>query len=274
MTRIGMCDLDGTHYRETLEVSLCDHLVAEGVVPESAFAKSREIRRSWKRREAAYEQLTAVHWREVSEAFKGLSVETVQRVAGKMIAEIGGNVYLFTRIFIKALHVCKIPVIAISGTNQETAQVFGDAHGYDRVIGTEYAREDGVFVGGVAYWPGEGNKRDIAQKLLAEYKADPEQCIAIGDTVNDYGMLRSVGHAIAFNATRELERHVRESSSEWNRSIGMVTERKDRLRIERFFPDMRSRMQARECALEDILPKDVAAVMRELLGPMCTYDGR
>jgi HAD superfamily phosphoserine phosphatase-like hydrolase len=272
--RVALCDFDGTHFRETLEVSLTDHLIARGIVPESAFAKSREIRRSWKRRDSSYEQLTEAHWQEVSEAFKGLRVEMVQAVAREMIDEIGGNVYTFTRLLIKAMHACDIPSIGISGSNREVAEIFGKAHGYDRVVATEYAREDGVYVGGVAYWPGEGQKRGIAQQVLAEYGADPEQCIAIGDTVNDLGMLKSVGHAIAFNATRELESLVRASSSEWSRPIGLVTERKDRVRIERFFPDKRSKMQARECPLEDFLPVDVAAKLRELLGPMCPYDGR
>lgn len=271
---VALFDLDGTDFRETLEVSLSHHLVAAGVVPASAFAKSHQIQHSWKRRNSSYEELTQAHWREVSEAFKGLSVDAVRDVARQMIEEIGGNVYLFTRELRKSLKLRGYKLIAISGSNQETAEVFGDAHGYDRVIGTQYTRENGVFIGGVTYWPGEGGKREIAKKVLEEYGASPERSIAIGDTVNDFGMLQSVRYPIAFNATRELERLVRSSSSEWSRTIGMVTERKDRLRIERFCPDMRSRMQARECSLGQMLPADVAKELTERLGEMCAYDDR
>lgn len=272
MTDVALCDLDGTHFRETLEVSLADHLIASGLVEASAFAKSHEFRRAWKRRDIAYPELTDAHWREVSEAFKDLPVDAVRDVSRQMIEEIGDNVYVFMRELIKSLHACKYTVIAISGSNQETAEIFGKAHGYDRVIGTEYARENGVYVGGVAYWPGENNKRDIANKLLAEYGASAERSIAIGDTVNDYGMLQSVRYPIAFNATRELEKLVRESSSEWSRNIGMVTERKNRLRIEKFYPDVRSRPRACECTIDDMLPKDVAGELKQRLGPMCVYD--
>lgn len=274
MNGIALCDLDGTHFRETLEVSLSHHLVAKGVVEPSAFAKSHKLQHAWKQRNSSYEELTQAHWREVAEAFKGLSVDAVRDVARQMIEEIGGNVYQFTRQLVKSLHACGYTVIAISGSNQETAEIFGNAHGYDRVIGTQYTRENGVFVGGVTYWPGEGQKRAIAQQLLKEYEIPAERAVAIGDTVNDFGMLQSVRYPIAFNATRELEKLVRSSSGEWSRNIGMVTERKDRLRIERFYPDMRSRMQARECSLGEMLPTDVAKQLTERLGDMCAYDDR
>jgi HAD superfamily phosphoserine phosphatase-like hydrolase len=272
MTRVALCDFDGTHFRETLEVSLADHLIASGLVQASAFAKSHERRRAWKRRDLTYPELTEAHWREVSEAFKGLSVDAVRDVARQMIEQIGSHVSLFMREFVKSLHACNYTVIGISGSNKETVEIFGEVHGYDRVIGTEYAREDGVYTGGVAYWPGENNKRDISKKLLEEYGASPESSIAIGDTANDFGMLQSVRYPIAFNATRELEKLVRESSSEWSRNIGMVTERKNRLRIEKFYPDQRSRPRACECMLEDMLPKDVAEELTRRLGPMCVYD--
>lgn len=272
MTDVALCDLDGTHFRKTLEVSLADHLISSGLVEASAFAKSRVFYDAWKRRDLDYPQLTDAHWREVSEAFKGLPVDAVRDVARQMIEEIGANVYVFMRELMKSLHACKYKVIGVSGSNQETVEIFGQAHGYDRVIGTEYARENGIYTGGVAYWPGENNKRDIAKKLLAEYGASAERSIAIGDTVNDFGMLQSVRYPIAFNATRELEKLVRESSSEWSRNIGMVTERKNRLRIEKFYPDQRSRPRACECTLEDMLPKDVAEELKSRLGPMCVYD--
>jgi HAD superfamily phosphoserine phosphatase-like hydrolase len=272
MTDVALCDFDGTHFRETLEVSLAHHLISAGLVEASAFAKSHELQRAWKRRDLAYTELTDAHWREVSEAFKGLSVDAVRDVARKMIAEIGANVNVFMRELVKSLHACEYTVIGISGSNHETVEIFGQVHGYDRVIGTEYARENGVYTGGVAYWPGENNKRDISKRLLEEYGASAERSIAIGDTVNDFGMLQSVRYPIAFNATRELEKLVRESSSEWSRNIGMVTERKNRLRIEKFYPDVRSRPRACECMLEDMLPKDVAEELKKRLGPMCVYD--
>lgn len=209
MTRVALCDFDGTHFRETLEVSLADHLIASGLVEASAFAKSHERRRAWKRRDLTYPELTEAHWREVSEAFKGLRVDAVREVARQMIEQIGLHVSLFMREFVKSLHVCKYTVIGISGSNKETVEIFGEVHGYDRVIGTEYAREDGVYTGGVAYWPGENNKRDISKKLLEEYGASPESSIAIGDTANDFGMLQSVRYPIFQRNPRAREARAR-----------------------------------------------------------------
>ena len=145
---VALCDFGGTHFRETLEVALADHLIASGLVEASAFTKSHERRRAWKRRDLTYPELTEAHWREVSEAFKGLSVDAVRDVARKMIAEIGANVNVFMRELVKSLHACKYKVIGVSGSNQETVEIFGQAHGYDRVIGTEYARENGIYTGG------------------------------------------------------------------------------------------------------------------------------
>ncbi|MCO6453157.1 MAG: HAD family phosphatase [Caldilineales bacterium] len=47
-----------------------------------------------------------------------------------------------------------------------------------------------------------GGKGPIVRSLLSQWKIDPAQCLAVGDTGSDIDMFREVGHAVAIRPAR------------------------------------------------------------------------
>lgn len=75
-------------------------------------------------------------------------------------------------------------------------------------FGTELEKKNGVFTGEViGRIMKDEHKRDKAIELAHEYGIDLEKSYAYGDSIHDYAMLRSVGHAALVNPKSKLGKH-------------------------------------------------------------------
>ena len=103
------------------------------------------------------------------------------------------------------------PVYICTAASQEMAQLLSLVLSFDGGVGSRSEVLDGVYTGreGGLFTYREGKAQAIRE--LAQRKGfDLSECYAYSDSESDLPMLRAVGHPVAVNPDRELERVARE----------------------------------------------------------------
>jgi len=75
--------------------------------------------------------------------------------------------------------------------------------GFDYSISNDLLHENGILTGKVKIQVYYDQKAEWVKKILGQFGVKPEECIAIGDSVGDLDMFRTVGFSIAFNSSCE-----------------------------------------------------------------------
>lgn len=272
--KVGIFDVDGTIYRDSLNIDLIDRLRAMGALTGERFAKSDRLRRQWKNREGldAYESFAEalVHVIEKERAFS-CRADDVRRVCTDLVDEKGRQVYEFNRELIYALRELEYVLVAVSGSPKPVVDEFVRQFGFHHVRATEYEIVDGAYTGKILSLPVH-DKAAAIREVLEQINAAPEDVIAIGDTTSDYSMLASVRYPVAFNPSRKLKQRIRdEGVGIWTRRPGIVTQRKDDISVMRFGNDLSYRPRLEECALDEIFPRDVSELLYKRLGSYLQY---
>ncbi len=266
--RIAFFDVDGTIFRWSLEISLMDELMRRKIVPRRAFLLSQGLRMRWKAREASYEEFSDAFVADITTgALDDVSVAEMVEVAKDVVEQLGRNVYVFTRELIATLKESDYLLVAVSGSRREIVEIFAQRFGFDRIVATEYARAGDRITGRVVSWPG-ADKGQVVRETLATCGLSAGSALAVGDTAQDLPMLEACFHAIAFNPSLKMERVIRRQTAEdtFHPPRGIVSERKDNVRIGRFTSDGNGRARFGECPLREILPHDVATRLALRLG--------
>lgn len=231
MKPLALFDLDGTFFRWQLYHELVFELKNEGVfAPETAERLDTALiewqakRRTW--RDYEHEVIHALEPR-----IKDLSIELLERTARRVVSRSGHKVYNYTKHLLDSLKSKGYYTLAISGSQQEIAEIFAEQYGFDACIGALYGRTGDHFSGEIVrYVP--GRKHEIIQEYLSEHpELSLAGSVAVGDSEGDTSMLELVERPIAFNPSSGLLEIAKE------RGWDIVIERKNIAYLIRKGPD-------------------------------------
>lgn len=205
-SKFAVFDIDGTLFRWQLFHELVFELNAHGLFPpdvskrlEQAFLHWRGLQASWN----DYEQeVVAAITTNITE----ITPKQLEAAAELVVARSGHKVYAYTANLAKKLKSEGYLLVAISGSQQEIAEIFAKKHGFDYCIGMVHERTDaGIFSGDFERFVID-KKGQLLQEFVAEKQLSFSDSYAIGDSASDAAMLEIVEHPIAFNPNSELYR--------------------------------------------------------------------
>lgn len=196
---LAVFDIDGTVFRWQLFHELVAELGKQGLFPqevakniEDKFFQWRALQASW----ADYEN-------EIVNAIQTNIVEIppskLNECAQIVIDRSGHKVYNYTSNLAKKLKSEGYYLLAITGSQQEIAELFAKKHGFDNCIGSlmkideqgNYTKDYERFV--------IGNKATILQEFLNQNGFSLSASYAIGDSAGDSQLLELAENPIAFN---------------------------------------------------------------------------
>lgn len=204
MKPLALFDLDGTFFRWQLYHELVFELKNQGVFAtetaerlDTALVEWQAKRRTW--RDYEDEVIHALEPR-----IKDLSVELLERTASTVVSRSGHKVYNYTKQLQESLKAQGYYTLAISGSQQEIAEIFAKQYGFDACIGALYARTGDHFSGEIIrYVP--GRKHEIIQEYLKDHSdLSLAGSVGVGDSEGDISMLELVERPIAFNPSSGL----------------------------------------------------------------------
>jgi phosphoserine phosphatase len=80
-------------------------------------------------------------------------------------------------------------------------------YGFDYSVSNDLLQENGVLTGKLKIQVYYDKKAEWVKKILKQFRVEPEEAIAIGDSKGDMDMFQMVGFSIAFNsACKEIEK--------------------------------------------------------------------
>ena len=105
-----------------------------------------------------------------------------------------------------------VPTYLATASPQELADSIARSLGMTGALGTVSETVDGVYTGRLEQPIAHGAEKAVrVRELLASIGADPEQCWAFSDSVNDLPMLAMMGHPVAVNPDRALMQIARQN---------------------------------------------------------------
>lgn len=204
MKRFVVFDIDGTLIRWQLYHAVADALAKRGHISPEDYAKLRDARMIWKRREKPtsfkdYEKELIEIYEQV---LRSLSTEQFEEATDAVFTEYKEQVYIYTRNLIKQLKANDYLLFAISGSQIEIVEKVAEFYGFDDCVGTVYVQKSKRFTG--AKIIGSADKAKTLQKLIDKHNVVMEGSVAVGDSASDIPMLEMVEQPIVFNPERQL----------------------------------------------------------------------
>lgn len=267
--KIAVFDIDGTFYRWSLLIDLVEYLMKLQRILPSHFVESEALRKQWEERETGYTNYIntlVIEWEQ--RALGGLAEVEVVNAAREVLARKRNRVYMFTRELLGSLKACGYACAAISGSPKQIVEVFGQAWGFDYVLGTELVLDRrGIFSRDQSKAVKHTMDKGLAyEAVVKKLDVDTDGSIAIGDSSSDLSMLNKVEFPIAFNPEATLLKSARQTG------LAVVLERKNVITALRTLPNMTNmEMTAflfREVLWSDILPIDVAEELKKRLAKL------
>jgi HAD superfamily hydrolase (TIGR01490 family) len=112
-------------------------------------------------------------------------------------------------------HAAGRKVVIVSSAPAEVVGPLGEFLGADQVIATRARIDDeGLYTGELEFYAYGPYKAEAIRALAAVEDIDLAGSYAYSDSITDVPMLETVGHPVAVNPDRDLERHAREH--EWD----------------------------------------------------------
>jgi HAD superfamily hydrolase (TIGR01490 family) len=202
--KLAVFDIDGTLFRWQLFHELVFEIKNQGLLPiheahklDQAFIDWRALKASW----SDYEEKVV---EAIQNNIKNINPDKFESAAQAVFNKSGHKVYNYTSKLAKQLKSDGYFLLAITGSQQEIAELFAKKYGFDECIGAVHRRTaDGKFDGSY-----ERFVVDKKGKLLSEFAEANgfafKDSYAIGDSSGDIEMLELVDHPIAFNPNETL----------------------------------------------------------------------
>lgn len=220
--RLAIFDIDGTIFRSSLVIELCNALVRKGIFPKSTDKQIRREYLAWLNRKGTYDAYINKVVKIYTTHIKGKQFKAVNKIARQVIANQKDRVYRYSRDLIKQLKKQNYFLVAISGSPSYIVEEYARTIGFDKFYGTEMEVKNGHFSGAIVSVDSAFHKAKIIKSLVNVYPSiNLKQSIAVGDTQSDIAMLSLVGHPIAFNPNLQLAKHAKK------RGWRIIVERKD-----------------------------------------------
>lgn len=227
MRTAAFFDIDGTLYREGMITAMFKFMINSEIIDKTLwYEDAKDKYQRWEKRVGNYDDYLIRIAEIYTESIKGLHSSHIKFIAQKVIEKNGDKVYQFTRDRMKWHREQGHLVFTISGSPLELVREISKKYEVDKYIGTEYITKDELYTGEVKPMWDAKNKKIAMNALVEEYDIDLSQSYAYGDTAGDISMLRSVGHPVAMNGTRELLNLLKEDEVLVKRAK-VIVERKD-----------------------------------------------
>jgi phosphoserine phosphatase len=130
-----------------------------------------------------------------AEVWKGIKVEKLLEIVKRVPFRPGVN-ELINYLRKKGL---KLSMIS-SGLSLLSNWVH-QKYGFDYSVSNDLLHENGILTGRVKIQVYYDKKAEWVEKILKQFRVEPEQVIAIGDSKGDIDMFLRVGFSIAFNSS-------------------------------------------------------------------------
>lgn len=197
--KFAVFDIDGTLIRWQLFHAIVHALGKQGYIPHAAHEKILAARMTWKNRETSegfriYENVLVEAY---LEALTSVDPVDYLHIVDEVFHEYKDQTYAYTRDLVRDLKDQGYLLFAISGSQSEIIDRLARYHGFDAAIGAEFRQKDGAFTGEV-FTPIH-NKKAALEMLVDQYGATYTDSYAVGDSLSDAAMLKTVDHPIAFN---------------------------------------------------------------------------
>ena len=182
---VAIFDIDGTFFRWQLFHELVFQLKDMGCFSEKISKKLDDTFLNWQALKASWAEYEDQVVTAIEESIKSINPKQVEEAAQKIIDKSGHEVYAFTAQLAQKLKKDGYFLLAITGSQQEVAELFAKKHGFDDCIGLVHERENEQYTGKYARFV-VNNKLSLAKEYITEHS------------------LSLVTHPIAFNPSKEL----------------------------------------------------------------------
>jgi HAD superfamily hydrolase (TIGR01490 family) len=219
--KFAAVDIDGTLFRWQLFHELVFELKDQQFLDAEASIRLEKAFIDWRGLKTSFHdyenQVVAV----ITDHITRIKPEELELAARKVVARSGHKVYAYTADLIKKLKSDGYTLLAISGSQQEIAELFAKRYGFDHCIGMVYERDaKGNYTGKYERFV-VGRKAEIIKKFVAEHGLTLEGSYAVGDSGGDISMLELVDNPLAFNPDETLQKEAAE------KGLPIIIERKN-----------------------------------------------
>lgn len=203
--KYAVFDIDGTLYRWQLFHEVVQGLTSSSVFPSSVFHELEQRYNGWRGGDISFDAYENTVVDILNRYLPLVPVRTYEAVCRKVIADGKHKTYYYPRALLRELKAQDYVIIAISGSQQELLDAFGEHYGFDIVVGTIYERtSDGKHFTGDMTRRAIGRKPAILRELIRTHQLDTADSLAIGDSDGDSAILECVARPIAFNPAAGL----------------------------------------------------------------------
>lgn len=223
-------DIDGTIYRNALMIEHFKKLIKYELMREEEYHLNvAPVYKLWEERMGNYDDYLQHLVETYVKSIKGLPLSYNDFISDQVVSLKGNRVYTYTRDRIEYHNKNNHKIIFISGSPDFLVSRMAKKFGADIYFGSSYGidEETKTLSGEITrpMWDSK-HKSEAIQEVIKQYDIDMSKSYAYGDTNGDYTMLKSVGHPIAINPSRELLEKIRTDES--LRDIAqIIVERKD-----------------------------------------------
>jgi len=199
-------DIDGTLYRWQLFHELVQQLALDRAIPEETYRSVDANWHAWRAGKMPFEAYEQTVVDTLIEYLPRIPVPAFEQACDDIVVQSQHKTHFYTRQLLERLKNEGYVTIAITGSQQELIERFGQHYGLDITVGALYERKDNQFTGRVIR-PTIGHKHAILQDIIDEHTLRIEDSYAIGDSDGDIPILQMVAHPIAFNPSATLLNH-------------------------------------------------------------------
>lgn len=202
--KIAFFDLDGTFFRWQLYHELVFELKNKGAFDEEAAGRLDGALIAWQAKQRTWHDYESEVIAALEPILSSLDTALFDNAVRAVITRSGHKIYNYTKRLFDTLKASGYFTLAISGSQQEIAEIFAEQYGFDLCIGALYERDGGRFTGNTARRV-PGRKHEIINEFLQTHpEITLEGSVAIGDSEGDISMLEMVERPIAFNPSSGL----------------------------------------------------------------------
>lgn len=203
--KIAVFDIDGTLFRWQLFHELVRELGKQGLFPPVVVSKIEEKFFDWRALKATWADYEKEVVKAIQENIIQIAPSELNRCAEIVVEKSGHKVYNYTSNLVKELRAKGYFLLALTGSQQEIAELFARKHGFNDCIGSLMKRDaNGNFTAEYERFV-IGNKSTILTNYCQANNFNlAEDSYGVGDSEGDAQILEQVTKPIAFNPDEGL----------------------------------------------------------------------
>jgi HAD superfamily hydrolase (TIGR01490 family) len=197
-------DIDGTLFRWQLFHELVYKLDSKGLFTPDTSQNLKTAFMEWRGLKISWHEYESTVVSSIQENLKNISNKEFENAAKEVVETSGHKVYAYTAELIKELKSKGYFLLAMTGSQQEVADIFAQKHGFDKCIGALHKRtKDGGFDGSFERFVID-KKDTLLKEFIENNNLTYTGSYGIGDSDGDIKILELVDHPISFNPTEKL----------------------------------------------------------------------